>query len=214
MEFKVNLSFDENYSITKQVVENTILHLAKAEKNEYVEVLLNLLKETIREIRRITKNKSDLSLVSIHVRNIFELFLITKYIFSENKAFKSWMGQLHKDTSDVIDGFITLFDKFGKKIPELVEQKKFIDSTLEESEYSSKDPFNIRDIAIKYNLDEDYGAIHKLCSKFIHPTSMKVNAHQALSANDNYINLLLYVGVFFCQQIEGLCREVCDEIKA
>ncbi len=205
------MSFEENYSITDQVIEDTLLHLDKAEKNDHIGALLNLLREIKREIKRIEKNKSDLSLISIHVRNIFELYLITRYVFSENKAFESWMGQLHKDTSDVIDGFITLFEKFDKEVPELKEQKKFIDSTLEDSEYNSEGPFNIREIAKKYNLDEDYGAIHKLCSKLVHPTSMKVNTHEALSANDNYINLLLYVGVFFCQQIEGLCNEIRSE---
>lgn len=205
------MSFEDNYSITVQVVEDTLLHLDKADKNDYILAVQNLLNEIRREINRIDKNKSDLSLISIHVRNIFELYLITRYVFTEKKAFESWMGQLHKDTSDVIDGFITLFDKFGKDVPELKEQKKFIDSTLEDSEYSSEGPFNIRDIAKKYKLDEDYGAIHKLCSKLVHPTSMKVNTHEALSANDNYTNLLLYVGVFFCQQIEGLCNEIRRE---
>jgi DNA-binding MltR family transcriptional regulator len=138
MELKINLSFDDNYSITEQVVVDTVSHLENVEKTDYVETLINLLKEIKREIQRIENSKSDLSLTSIHIRNIFELFLISKYVFSDNKAFSSWLGQLHKDTSDVIDGFITLFDKFGKDIPDLKEYKQFIDSTLEDSEYSSK----------------------------------------------------------------------------
>ncbi|MEJ1367985.1 MAG: hypothetical protein RPU34_12025 [Candidatus Sedimenticola sp. (ex Thyasira tokunagai)] len=212
MELKVNISFEENYSITEQAVEETILQLEKGEKNDYIQTLINLLQEINREIKRIENSKSDLSLTSIHVRNVFELFLISKYVFSGNKTYAHWLGQLHKDTSDVIDGFIILFNKFDKDSPELKEYKEFIDSTLEDSEYSSKGPFNIRCLAQKYNLDEDYLAIHKLCSKLVHPSSMKVNTHEALAANDNYINLLLYVGVYFCQQIEGLCNEIREAV--
>lgn len=214
MNMNTTISNEENFDITNGVISATLAALNDAPKSEFNFALFNLLKEAGREINRLKDNKQDLTIASISVRNIFELYLLIKHVFTDSKAFKSWMGQMHKDTTDILEGFTSLFAKFKKDVPELAEIQKYIDSTLDDSEYKSKGHFVIKDLATKYGLEEDYSAIHKLCSKIVHPSSIKVNAYQGLVANENYLNLFLYVGVYFSQQIEGLCNEIKDGIKA
>ena len=210
-----------NFNISSASFEKTInivnatLDVLKVDvTNEFYFSLSNLLNEINREINRINNKDLDLTLLSLTLRNLFELYLITRYVHDDKKAFASWMGQIHKDSADVLDGFISLFSKNNLKTDELLEQRKFIDATLEGSDYNSKGHFNIKDIAEKYDFREDYSAIHKLCSKLVHPTSYKVNSYNALIADDNYFSILLFVAVFFCTKIEELCHEIQDKIQA
>lgn len=214
MELKVTLTDDDNFEITRSVISDTLIILNASGENEFTLALINLLNEISREINRLQDNKNELTHTSIHVRNIFELYLIITHVLKDKKALASWVGQLHKDTSDILEGFASLFAKFGKDVPELAEIKNNIDSTLEDSQYKSKGPFNIKDLAEKYDLKEDYSAIHKLCSKIVHPSSMKVNAYQALIENDIYLSLFLYIGVYFSQRIESTCNDINEHFKA
>ena len=119
MNLKVTISNDENFDITNGVILDTLTTLKYAPKSEFNFALFNLLNEASREINRLKDNKHELTLASVHVRNIFELYLLTKHVFTDSKAFKSWMGQMHKDTTDILEGFTSLFSKFNKDVPEL-----------------------------------------------------------------------------------------------
>ena len=150
----------------------------------------------------------DLTYVGIGTRNIIELYLISRHIFTDKKWLDNWLGQIHKDTVDIQDGFLTLMKKHGKNTSELEVIQKFCDESLEQSEYDANGQFNMRDLAKTYGHDEDYVSVYKLCSKLVHPTSMKINAYEVLTANANYFDTLRYVASYFSIQIEGLIDEV------
>lgn len=172
-----------------------------------VQALTPLLQASTREINKLMYEELDLSSLSLCVRNIFELYLILEHICTDERALKNWFGQAHKDFKDVNDGFITLCQNNGLDISELVKVQEFQDDSLDASPFKSKGGFNIRNLAENYGYLDDYKAVHKLCSKLIHPTSMSVNAYNALSKNDVYFKLIFHIGVFFSQRIEKFAKE-------
>jgi DNA-directed RNA polymerase subunit L len=210
---KTTLKIDDVLNNSKSAITDTLAALNIADSSDYHLALINLLNETTREINRLESNKYEITLTSIHVRNIFELYLLTKHILSDGKAFKCWMGQLPKDISDFTEGFISLFKKYGKTETGLDAVINNINTSINDGPYTPKGPFNMKELARKYGLEEDYSAIHKLCSKIVHPSSMKVNTYQILVANDNYNNSLLYAGAHFSRLIGGLCRDIKEKIE-
>lgn len=211
MEVKVKLSPRENLSISQKVIKDFLSRFCVRRDSMHDLAMFKLFEEISRELKRFIEGRTDLSTTSLQVRNIFELYLITKHVFTDEKGLNNWIGQMHKDSIDIQNGFIELFSNHNENTAELEEIRKFVDDTLEASPYQSKGGFNIRDLADKYGYLNDYLAIHKLCSKLVHPTSIKVNTYDALIEDDNYLKILEHVGVFFTQKLEKLCHEIEQE---
>lgn len=210
-----HLNDNENLDITKTVITKTLQLLDTISNSDFNISLIKLLQEIDREIVMLISNKDQLTLTSLHVRNIFELHLIIKHIFLNKKAFNSWMGQIHKDTVDIIDGFNSLLlNKNKKESTRLIAAREQTDEIIQDSQYSSKGPFNIKSLAETYGFIDDYFAIYKLCSKLVHPSSLKVNTYSAFDANKNYHSILIYVAIYFCQQIEQTCHDIQNSIQA
>jgi len=173
--------------------------------------LLALLKEARRENGRLLLYLDELTLASLAVRNLFEIYLIFKHVHSDEKALFSWFGQAHKDSKEVKDGFITLMEKKGLDATELREIQKFEDESLDESPFKSKGGFPVKQLAEKYGCLDDYNFIYKLSSKLIHPSSMKVMAYDTLTENTNYLSVVLQTGVYFSQEFSLFLQSVIHE---
>lgn len=120
----------ENYSVAVSFFESKDYSTLNS-------ALLGLLKEAQRENCRLLSSLNDLTLASLAVRNLFEIYLIFKHIYSDKKALLSWFGQSHKDSKEVKDGFITLMEKKGLDTTELRKIQKFEDESLEQSPFQS-----------------------------------------------------------------------------
>lgn len=214
IEIKIKLSHNDNLRITKKVICSFLNNFKNPEGSRLKLAIENLFKEIESELDRFISGRTDLTKTSIQVRNLFELFLITKHIYNSDDGLNSWFGQMHKDTMDVQNGFIELFISHNIDVTEMKQIREFINQNLDDSPYKSNGGFNIRVLAEQYGYAKDYSAIHKLCSKLIHPTSFKVNAYNSLIEDDSYLKILEQVGVFFCQRIEELIHEIAGDKNA
>jgi len=205
---KIKITDDENLKIICNSIEKLIAHLNSQLNinNEKSIILIKLFEEIFREITMLSSNRTELTETSLRVRNIFELYLITKHVNLDPKGLNNWCGQAHKDVTVINNGFIKLLSRYNKNTSDFKEVQSFINNQLSHTSFQSKGGFNMRDLAQKYGYDDDYMAIYKLCSKLVHPSSIKVNAYNAL--NENYLKILNHVGVFFCQKIEALAFEI------
>ena len=130
---ELNKIYIASFERTKNVARETINLLESESQSEFQTVLINLLYEITREVDRLLNNYSDLTLLSLNLRNIFELYLTTRYVFDDKKAFASWLGQIHKDNVDVLEGFKSLLSKKNIKTDALDKQIELVDSALEDS---------------------------------------------------------------------------------
>ena len=205
---QVTLDHKDNLKLSKDSLERVIEKLGGQNYSTLNNALFRLFKESHREIGGLEADMMDLTSCSLHSRNIFELYLIMLHVYSDEKALNSWYGQLHKDSKDIKVGFIALLKKRGMDTSEFEELQRFEDKTLDESDFQSKGGFQIRDLAEKYGYLEDYLFVYKLNSKLIHPTSMKVNIYDVLTENDNYLKVVIQIGVFFSQKVEEFALNV------
>ena len=204
----VNLKPEQNLKISLKVLSNFLSHLEAASQTELGNALLNLTRESVAEITRLLNYPNDLILTSLCVRNIFELYLLTRHIYSNPKGLKSWYGQMHKDLEEVRNGFKSLLEKKGLSSPELEDVQEFCNKSLDDSPYTSKGNFNMKSLAIDYGYSEDYDFLYKLASKLVHPSSMRVNSFSSLIDDNNYITVLNHSGAFFSRKLEELVLEI------
>ncbi|MAK50595.1 MAG: hypothetical protein CMG85_15285 [Marinobacter sp.] len=207
----MNDELSENLRQTAEELELAVGTMGNAEFDATNHALSCLFKETHREIGRLLQFSDDLTLASLSVRNLFELYLISSHVHSDPKALSKWLGQAHKDSKDVKDGFITLMRKKGFDPKELNELQEFEDQVLAESPFTSNGAFQIRNLAEKYGYLDDYSFIYKLSSKLIHPTSMKVMGHEALKEDSSYLITVLQVGAYFNYKYRELIRDVVSQ---
>ncbi len=159
--------------------------------------LTNLYREVILEATLLQSSKNQLSLISSAVRNIFELMIIIEYIASSDEAVKMWIGQLQKDALDIHDGLLALFQKHNFKSLALHESREAIIANGGAHAVTPTRPFNLRKVADKFGWLEDYDAIYKLCSKILHPSSIRANLPGAFDKNDDYKSMLVHMGIHY-----------------
>ena len=196
----------EKIKLCIENIEKTISNNVSSNETTLVQFLTTLLQECTREIRKLLLEDIDLSSLSLCVRNIFELHLIFQHLCADENALKNWRGQFYKDLKDVNDGFITLGNMNGLDTSELENEQEHHNSTLDTEELILCRDFKMRDLAEKYGSLEDYKAVHKLCSKLIHPSSMRVNAISNQTENAVFFDLLFLVGMHFASKIEKFSK--------
>ena len=98
-------------------------------------------------------------------------------------------------------------------ISNLNEVQDYLDKSLEESPFKAERHFNISNLAKKNGHEDDYSFLYKLCSKLMHPSSMKVNASEVLTENSNYLNVIIDLGVYFSNKVETFSVGISEELK-
>lgn len=205
---EVRLSPIDDLALSRKGILRYIECTSKLPFNELNNALLNLFQSSVREISQLIENITALDYVSLHTRNIFELYLITLQINTSDLELKRWYGQQHKDSTDVRSGFRQLLIKKGLDTSALDEVQKFEDDSLSESPYKSERNFNISYLAKEHGYSDDYGFLYKLSSKLVHPSALKVNNYDVLTENDNYLTVVLQLAVFFSQKVEKLANTI------
>lgn len=180
---------------------------AACEKSEQMEIcdrtlsLRNLYREAIAESKRLQSGVDEISSISAAVRNIFELLLIIKHLVSSDEAVNCWIGQLQQDALDIHEGLDSLFKKHGiNSINLKASRENVLSHGIAYGVVPSK-PFNIKLLAKNFGWEEDYDAIYKLCSKIVHPTSIRANLPGAFDKDDSYRNALIHIGIHYVAQI-------------
>lgn len=205
------ISTIEHIELTSKNFDVVIKVLSEKEYSILNSALLSLFKEARRELQRLLRSLDDLTWASLSVRNIFEIYLISKHIYSDEKALYGWYGQSHKDSKEVRDGFITLMEKRGLDTSELKEIQAFEDQSLKNSPFESNGSFQIRNLAERYGYLDDYLFVYKLSSKLVHPSSMKIMTYDVLVENINYLSVVLQVGIHFNNKFSDFLQTVVNE---
>src|SRR5690606_34667326 len=166
----------------------------------------NLYQEAIGEGRRLGTEGIEFALVCVAVRNLFEIMVLIDHLASSEEAIKSWIGQLQRDVLDIQEGLISLFQKHGVRSLPLETSRDSVKSNGEEHGVTPSKPFSIKNIAEQLGLSADYSAMYKLCSKIVHPSSIRVNLPGAFEKDDDYKNALLHVGIHYLAKIARSAR--------
>jgi len=209
---EIKLSHKDDLELSRKGICQLINQLKIKIHTEQNNALLYILNDIDREIVKLIKSIDQLDYASLHTRNIFELYLILRHVYSDRNALWCWYGQQHKDSTEVRNGFKKLLQKRNLDTSALDEVQAFDDMSLEESHYKSEKYFNIRKLAKDHGYEDDYLFVYKLSSMLVHPSSLKVNGFAELTENNNYLTVILQIAVYFCQKAEKYSAKIREEI--
>lgn len=161
----------------------------------------NLYQCAISEAERIKNDSKEIFSIAVSLRNLFEIYMLALHLRDSEEAVQQWYGQLLRDVLDIQDGLIALFSKHGIHSPDLDSTREKTIESGERNNVKPIRPFNIKEIAKRFDREEDYNAMYKLCSKLVHPSSVKVNLPAAFDKNDEYIKSLIHVAVHYMSLI-------------
>jgi hypothetical protein len=124
-------------------------------------------------------------------RNLFEAYLLVKYISQSDAKLLEWMGQGITDETDFIDGMLFCADpdESGTQIDMLQTQRVRLLDLAKRHNLQKVKPFRVVDLAKGLGEEEEYGALFKLFSKYVHPSSLYINKWALVHPDSAYVEI-------------------------
>ncbi|MGG5413805.1 hypothetical protein [Edwardsiella tarda] len=193
-------------SISSSLSSVTILLQNDKSINSYI--YKNILASITNSIDSLIETRHHLFQSCLHTRNLFELLLIFKKVNSGEEHLKSWLGQIHKDLSELKNGFQTLFDSYGVDTKEIDNAREFDNKSLKDSGLSSKGSWPVGSLSTEFGMKKEYDAIYRICSKLTHPSSLRVNFEREFINDNNYLKLVHSLALHLCERIDDTVTEI------
>lgn len=161
----------------------------------------NLANRIASEIERLAAYYPNFSEgVAWCARNIFEINLIIRHIGHSAENMNQWLGQMAGDEKQILRGFLTL--SATSDLPErqhLLDRLDEINSICAKHKIQPSGPFNIKKIAEKEQLGDEYAGLYKLFSKYVHPSSWLINSSTESLHSKEYINIFIIYSQIYSQ---------------
>lgn len=163
----------KNYVILIHTFDMLLGDIKDRKANERTHILKSISERTRTELIRLL----ELTDTGVKVnekyawpaRNIYELYLYTKYVLSDENNLRSFSKQVVRDEKELIEGAESLLPK-EEKDPSLEAAKQNLDERLSGFSEVKNLPHQYKQIAATIGLTERHTAFYKLFSKFVHPT--------------------------------------------
>ena len=110
-------------------------------------------------------------------RNLFEAYLLVKYVSQSDERLSEWMGQGITDETEFIEGMLFYADpqESNTHIAMLQMQRARLLDMSKRHGLRQVKPFRVGDLATDLGEGEEYRALFKLFSKYVHPSSLYIN---------------------------------------
>lgn len=207
---EVSKAIESNISLVEQHAEFIQTTLERTETNL---VLYNLLYKTKLYLHCLDSSlKGPTEQIGFVTRSLFELNLITRYVLMSEDNLKRFVAESAFDRIKILEGILELReDSSEEAINKLETEIARINAITAKHNRDPKKPNFIGDMARTVGLEQEYNALYKLFSKYVHPSSYTINAatkeiHSDEVRNIFFIFAQLYAGDIL-QQIEEVTKK-------
>jgi Family of unknown function (DUF5677) len=142
-------------------------------------------------------------------RNLFELNLIVRHVLGSEENLWLWLGQSLNDEREFVEGVLSLPVE-----SELVEHRRTLEKRIasltemaERHSLKFSKPFRMRDLAQHFGQLDEYSSLFKLFSKYVHPSSLVINAYARRTPEDGWLNIFLIKSQFYAGDTIGRISE-------
>lgn len=142
---------------------------------------------------------SNTSAMAWGCRNLFESNLILRAIIADDTYLQLWLGQMLRDEKDFLEGVIasTADSTNTSSISLLNDRLRKIEDISARHGVEPAKPFNVAELAKKLGMSDEYTVMFKLCSKYVHPSSVFINAWQKSPPPVEWGNIFLAMGQIY-----------------
>jgi hypothetical protein len=125
-------------------------------------------------------------------RNLFEVNLVVRYVLASEDNLRTWLGQILQDEREWIEGALSFAgsgnDDLRQKCQHRLTELKRL--ALKHKLDFSK-PFRVPALAKDTGTQEEYDALYKLLSKYVHPSSLWINAWHSQTPDLDWLNVFI-----------------------
>jgi len=182
----------------------------KSKKRDDLTVALsNMIRKAAFEMKHLASAYPDsVDILAWSARNLFEINLITRTILESDLV--CWLGQRANDEIDVIKGVLDLADDPSSDECAILQRRiSEIEDMCKRHGIVPAKPFKIMDLAKHFNLEKEYRSLYKLFSKYVHPSSWRINGDQEALASTAALNIF----IVYAQLYSGdLYSRVCTKL--
>ncbi len=148
-------------------------------------------------------------LLGFLTRSLFELNIITRYVLMSEENLKRFGSEFVVDKKQILQGLLTLGEDSSREAVQTLEKEiaRIEEIAKKHNRAPQKSEF-IKDKAREVGLSEDYEALYKLFSKYVHPSSYTINATpEEIHSNEVRNIFLIYSQIYaddMFQRIKGV----------
>lgn len=164
--------------------------LARTEQNLS---LHNLARHIGQELLRIAKNfDQGLDIIAWSTRNIFELNLLVRYVLQADAYAKRFLAEAAKDEQQILEGFLSLAETpQSNAIQPLKDRIASLNALALKHGIALLELPRTAELAKLVGCKDEYLALFKFMSKYVHPSSWLVNGSSEDTQSDMYRDILL-----------------------
>ena len=155
--------------------------------------LHNLTNHTAQELLRIAKNYDQgIDIVAWSTRNIFELNLLVRFVLQSESNATRFLVEAAKDEQQVMEGFQSMNAVSSADAVQVINAH--VDSLAAlavKHEVNLIKPMTTLCLASIVGCKDEYAAMFKFMSKYVHPSSWLINRSPQVTQSDEYRNILL-----------------------
>lgn len=179
------------------------------ERTEVTLALHNLAERVGEELLRIAKHHDQgLDLIAWSTRNAFELNLLVRFVLIDRENARRFLAESARDEQQVLEGFLSLSNASSVEARQVVEQRiAQIDEIAEKHGVQLSKPMQTAKLAEIVGCSEEYAAMFKFMSKYVHPSSWLVNRPSSETQNFSYWNILLIHAQLYAMDSSERIRE-------
>lgn len=163
--------------------------------NDYLNFAIKtLISYSAKQVDQLSKNiDAPIDLLAWKARNLFECYLLCKYITIDNSKAKELVKQKAVDELQIYEGLLELHhsgvDPSVKKPIE--DRMSHIRSTLKKYKLKESQHWTVGFLATKVNERNDYQAFFKLYSKYVHPSSWLIMGDESEYDTPTFSNVFI-----------------------
>jgi hypothetical protein len=143
-------------------------------------------------------------------RSMFEINLTVRFVLQSEENFRSWLGQALRDEKDFIEGVMAAGPQdVPASYEHLLRRLAFLDELAARHSIGYTRPFRMEQLAKSVGEHDEYVALYKLFSKYVHPSSLLINAWYRQKPNLEWVNIFLVKAQIYAGDTIGRLAAEC-----
>jgi len=198
---EVSSTIESTISLINQYME---FIQTSSERTEKSVLLYNILNKVNRYLYSLISSLGGpTEQIGLVTRSLFELNVITRYVLISEENLIRFVAEGAFDKIQILEGLLELRETSSKENVKIIEEEiTRLRTIVKDSNLILKKPESIIIRARMAGLEQEYKALYKLFSKYIHPSSYTINAgykeiHGSGIRNIFLIHAQLYAGDTF-----------------
>mgnify|MGYP001570253067 CR=1 FL=1 len=145
-------------------------------------------------------------------RNLFEVNLIVRHVLVSDDNLQRWLGQLLQDEKEFIEGILSVSSDQPRNTnhEQLNSRLNGLQDMSRRHDLQFAKPFRTQTIAESLGMSDEYIGLYKLFSKYVHPSSLLVNAWYSQEPDFTWLDLFVVKAQVYAgdtiQRLASACR--------